>query len=99
MGLHQQFLSLIGLPPPLRAEIAGIKDQIIEIGTHVRFMELNPPKPPPRDDAGRFVSPSKRIKDELAGYVTSTTHEQRLQEFEHYVQKTRAALGKHRGRE
>lgn len=93
MGLHQQFLSLIGLPPPLRAEIAGIKDQIIEIGTHVRFMEADRPEPQHRDPDGRFISKRELKRREL---VAATEH---LTVWQRDAAKSRASLGKHRGRE
>ncbi len=73
MGLHQQFLSLIGVRPAEREVVAGLRDQIIELGTHVRFLEADRPVPQARDDAGRFVSKREILRQVLADAYAGLT--------------------------
>ena len=56
--------------------IAGLRDQIIELGTHVRFLEADRPAPQPRDDAGRFVSQADITRARLSRLVSRLTPEQ-----------------------
>jgi len=60
--------------------LAGIRDQIIVLGTHVRFLVADAPVPQPRDEAGRFVSKRAKVRDQLEHYRATTTPEQRKQE-------------------
>lgn len=63
-----QILATLFRPKPFssRAVIAGLRDQIIEIGTHVRFLEADKPVPQPRDGAGRFVSQREIMRQKMA---------------------------------
>jgi len=56
--------------------IAGLRDQIIELGTHVRFLEADKPVPQPRDDAGRYVSKVEITRQRLARCVSRLTPEE-----------------------
>jgi hypothetical protein len=78
-------------PPRDREVIAGLRDQIIEIGTHVRFLEADKPVPQPRDEAGRFVSRRDIIRKQLEAYRSATTPEQRRIETEAAFVALRAA--------
>ena len=62
--------------PYERELIAGLRDQIIELGTHVRFLEADRPAPQPRDDAGRFVSQADITRARLSRLVSRLTPEQ-----------------------
>jgi hypothetical protein len=58
--------------------LAGLRDQVIEIRTAVRFMEADKPVPQPRDDAtGRFVSKRDIVRQQLAEAVSALTEDQR----------------------
>ena len=74
-----QILATLFRPMPFssRAVIAGLRDQIIEIGTHVRFLEADKPVPQPRDDAGRFVSKRELMRQQMADACSTLTPEQR----------------------
>lgn len=56
--------------------IAGLRDQIIELGTHVRFLEADKPVPQPRDEAGRYVSKVDITRQRLARCVSRLTPEE-----------------------
>lgn len=56
--------------------IAGLRDQIIELGTHVRFLEADKPVPQPRDEAGRYVSKVEITRQRLARIVSRLTPEE-----------------------
>ena len=62
-------------PDPIDV-LAGLRDQIIELGTHVRFLEADRPAPQPRDDAGRFVSKVEITRQRLARLVAGLTPEE-----------------------
>lgn len=63
--------------PREREVVAGLRDQIIEIGTHVRFLEADRLAPQPRDDAGRFVSKRDLLRQKMADACSHMTPEQR----------------------
>lgn len=56
--------------------LAGLRNQIIELGTHVRFLEADKPVPQPRDDAGRYVSKVEITRQRLARLVSRLTPEE-----------------------
>ena len=56
--------------------LAGLRDQIIELGTHVRFLEADKPVPQPRDEAGRYVSKVDITRQRLARIVSRLTPEE-----------------------
>ena len=56
--------------------LAGLRDQIIELGTHVRFLEADKPVPQPRDEAGRYVSKVEITRQRLARLVSRLTPEE-----------------------
>lgn len=62
--------------PYERELIAGLRDQIIELGTHVRFLEADKRDPQPRDDAGRYVSKVEITRQRLARIVSRLTPEE-----------------------
>jgi hypothetical protein len=62
--------------PYERELIAGLRDQIIELGTHVRFLEADKRDPQPRDDAGRYVSKVEITRQRLARLVSRLTPEE-----------------------
>jgi len=62
--------------PYERELIAGLRDQIIELGTHVRFLEADKRDPQPRDDAGRYVSKVDITRQRLARLVSRLTPEE-----------------------
>ena len=62
--------------PYERELIAGLLDQIIELGTHVRFLEADKRDPQPRDDAGRYVSKVDITRQRLARLVSRLTPEE-----------------------
>jgi len=62
--------------PYERELIAGLRDQIIELGTHVRFLEADKPVPQPRDEAGRYVSKVEITRQRLARIVSRLTPEE-----------------------
>lgn len=62
--------------PYERELIAGLRDQIIELGTHVRFLEADKPVPQPRDEAGRYVSKVEITRQRLARLVSRLTPEE-----------------------
>lgn len=62
--------------PYERELIAGLLDQIIELGTHVRFLEADKRDPQPRDDAGRYVSKVEITRQRLARIVSRLTPEE-----------------------
>ena len=64
------------LKPDRMDVLAGLRDQIIELGTHVRFLEADRPAPQPRDDAGRFVSQADITRARLSRLVSRLTPEQ-----------------------
>lgn len=72
----QTIQRLLGWHPPME-QIAGLRDQVLEIGTHVRFLEADRPVPQPRDSAGRFVSKFDLRRDELIEATKGLTPEQR----------------------
>ena len=78
--------------PSQREVIAGLRDQVIELGTVVRFLEADrpSPQPQPRDDAGRFVSKRVRVAEQLKAYVDATTPEQRARDTEKAIAELRA---------
>ncbi len=45
--------------------LAGIRDQLIEQGTAIRFMEAYRPVPHPRAADGRFVSKREIVRQQL----------------------------------
>jgi hypothetical protein len=59
--------------------LAGLRDQVIEIGTAVRFMEADKPVPQPRSADGRFVSKRDIVRQQLAEAVSTLTDYQRSQ--------------------
>ena len=71
MNLHIPFLR-----SRTTEQIAGLRDQIIEPGTHVRFLEADKPVPQPRDDAGRYVSKVEITRQRLARIVSRLTPEE-----------------------
>ena len=76
--MHFHFPSLFRPKPfSARDRMAGIQDQIIELGTHLRFLEADRLVPQPRDDAGRFVSKRDLVRKQLAEACSSLTPEQR----------------------
>lgn len=79
--MHQaiEMLTSIFRPQPFsaRAKIAGLQDQVIELGTHVRFLEADRPVPQPRDAAGRFVSKRDLVRKQMAEACSQLTPEQR----------------------
>lgn len=86
--------------------LAGLRDQVIEIGTALRFMEADKPVPQPRDEAGRFVSKRDIVRQQLEDYRATTTPEQRKAEaaafHEQFMRewrsaRTRASIGEGRG--
>ena len=81
------------LKPDRMDVLAGIRDQIIELGTHVRFLVADPRVPQPRDEAGRFVSKRAKVREQLEQYVKSTTPAQRKQEAQAFFAKARAERG------
>ena len=56
--------------------LAGLRNQIIELGTHVRFLEADKRDPQPRDDAGRYVSKVEITRQRLARIVSRLTPEE-----------------------
>ena len=56
--------------------LAGLRNQIIELGTHVRFLEADKPVPQPRDEAGRYVSKVEITRQRLARCVSRLTPEE-----------------------
>lgn len=72
--------------------IAGLRDQIIEIGTHVRFLEADRLVPQPRDEGGRFTSKRALVRKALSEAVCHLTPEQRV------AAKVRAESGQGVGR-
>lgn len=56
--------------------LAGLRNQIIELGTHVRFLEADKPVPQPRDEAGRYVSKVDITRQRLARLVSRLTPEE-----------------------
>ena len=56
--------------------LAGLRDQIIELGTHVRFLEADKRVPQPRDEAGRYVSKVEITRQRLARIVSRLTPEE-----------------------
>jgi len=56
--------------------LAGLRNQIIELGTHVRFLEADKPVPQPRDEAGRYVSKVEITRQRLARIVSRLTPEE-----------------------
>jgi hypothetical protein len=62
--------------------IASLQDQVIELGTHVRFLEADKRVPQPRAPDGRFVSKRDIVADQLRQYVGATTPEQRQRDTE-----------------
>ena len=56
--------------------LAGLRNQIIELGTHVRFLEADKRDPQPRDDAGRYVSKVEITRQRLARLVSRLTPEE-----------------------
>ena len=82
-------LTSVFRPKPREREIvAGLRDQIIELGTHVRFLEADRLVPQPRDDAGRFVSKRELLRQKMADACSHLTPEQRE------AAKARAMQGK-----
>lgn len=73
---------MFGLPSLFRRHptaievIAGLRDQIIELGTHVRFLEADKRDPQPRDEAGRYVSKVEITRQRLARLVSRLTPEE-----------------------
>lgn len=63
--------------PREREVVAGLRDQIIELGTHVRFLEADRLPPQPRDAAGRFVSKRDLMRQQMADACAKLTPEQR----------------------
>lgn len=57
--------------------IASLQDQVIELGTVVRFLEADKRDPQPRDEAGRYVSKVEITRQRLARCVSTLTPEQR----------------------
>lgn len=72
--------------------LAGLRDQVIEIGTAVRFMEADKPVPQPRDDAGRFVSQRDITRARLERLASALSPEARI------AARTRASIGEGRGK-
>lgn len=56
--------------------LAGLRNQIIELGTHVRFLEADKRDPQPRDEAGRYVSKVEITRQRLARLVSRLTPEE-----------------------
>ena len=79
--MHQaiEMLTSIFRPQPFsaRAKIAGLRDQVIELGTHVRFLEADRPVPQPRDAAGRFISKRELMRQKMADACSKLTDKQR----------------------
>lgn len=57
--------------------IASLQDQVIELGTVVRFLEADKRDPQPRDEAGRYVSKVEITRQRLARCVSRLTPEER----------------------
>lgn len=74
MNLHVPFF------PWLRSReverIASLQDQVIELGTVVRFLEADKRDPQPRDEAGRYVSKVEITRQRLARCVSRLTPEE-----------------------
>jgi hypothetical protein len=92
MNFHWPFLGYSD-----RDVIAGLRDQVIELGTHVRFLEADRPEPQHRDPDGRFVSKRELKRRELLAATKDLTIWQR--DAAKARASTRPSLGKHRGRE
>lgn len=56
--------------------IASLQDQVIELGTVVRFLEADKRDPQPRDEAGRYVSKVEITRQRLARLVSRLTPEE-----------------------
>lgn len=90
---------MFGLPSLFRRHptaievIAEMRDQVIEIGTTVRFLEADRLKPQPRDAAGRYVSSKPDTVAALKAYVDRTTPEQRARETEAFFAAARKGRG------
>ena len=69
----------------LTERIANIQDQVIELGTHVRFIEADKLKPQPRDTSGRFVSTKPDRTAELRDRFKDLTDTERKQAIERAV--------------
>lgn len=64
--------------PPHRSEIAELRDQTIHLQTQVLMLEDKfRRKPALRDDAGRFVSPRVRVREQLEALCNAISSEQR----------------------
>lgn len=68
MNFH--FRDLFRKPAHTEA-IAGLRDQIIELGTHVRFLEADRLTPQPRGKDGRFASTKPDRRAELEAIIPS----------------------------
>lgn len=78
--------------------IASLQDQVIELGTIVRFIEADKRDPQPRSPDGRFVSKRDIVAEQLRDYVAATTAEQRHAETEAFIATRRAIQQAERGR-
>jgi hypothetical protein len=76
--------------------IASLQDQVIELGTHVRFLEADKRDPQPRAPDGRFVSKRDIVADQLRQYVDATTPEQRQRDTEAFFAAAAIEAGKGR---
>jgi hypothetical protein len=62
-----------------REAVAALRDQVIELGTHVRFLEADRLKPQPRDEAGRYVSTKPDTTAKLKRLCSLLTDKQRAE--------------------
>lgn len=69
-------LSLFRKPAHTEA-IAGLRDEVIALGTHVRFLVADQQKPQPRDTGGRFVTSKPDTKAMLERLVSKLDDKER----------------------
>lgn len=73
----------MNLPWPFRkAErepVAALRDEVITLGTMVRFLVADKPRKPLRDAGGRFVSRKQVVTDSLKEALKNVEPEQRTQ--------------------
>lgn len=62
--------------------IANIQDQVIELGTVVRFLEADRLKPQPRDPSGRYISTRPDRVAELRALTSSLSDKDRAAAIE-----------------
>lgn len=71
-------LAIFSRPKPYEREaVAGLRDEVIHLGTSVRFIEDMLRNPVKRDSAGRFVSTRPDTRKQLADFCASLTPDER----------------------